>query len=539
MLGVRSARPLTSITFPTRRAAHSTIHSVLAVAALVGACAGPSGDSRSQGGGSGGSGGQNASGGSKSGGNGGGGTSSGGNNAGGSDDSGGAGGSGGTGGGGSHASGGNFGSGGDGSGGNFVSGGAGSSGKGGSAGGNAGGHTGGVSGAGGAINQNGGAGGSGGGASGGSSGGGGSSLTDAAVDVPVDTAPSITYALPPPNQGMNQFNIPGCQQGVATSPGGGNCTPGQNACEGTKQGAQVNFLCTRFMLFSDEMTQAASDDGLSGFNYGVVGHDMDTGGIDGNYNNACCQCYQLVYSLPETIAQQNSNGPSAIPIPPPLVVQAFNTAAGGPKNFDVFMGAGGFGAFNACDPSASMKSQSGKYLYTQFPSEGEPGSGGVNAATQIPVCQVKNAVTTASLSAQACQDAVATSCSKFASSSTHMTEQSIASCKQSNDPNSYYHMNWKVYAKRVQCPTHLMEVTGCKLQTQSGVDAVNAAVKTPDQAAADASFKSGYTVTTMQDCCMPTCAWQNNVSGQNIPVTGKYNSFYACNQDAVPMTESQ
>ncbi len=370
-----------------------------------------------------------------------------------------------------------------------------------------------------------------------SSGGGGSVSSDAAVDAPADTSSSTIYVLPPPNQGRNQFNIPGCQPGVATSPGGGNCTPGQNACEGTKQGAQVNFICPRFMLFSDEMIQAASDDGLAGFNYAVVGHDLDSGGVDGNYSNSCCQCYQLVFSLPENTAQVNGNGASAIPIPPPLVVQSFNTAAGGGQNFDVFMGAGGFGAFNACDPSSSKTSPSGKYLYTQFPTEGEPGSGGVNAATQLPACQSNNLVTTATLSSTACQSSVATACSKFASSSTQMTNESIRSCTQSNDPNSYYHMNWKIYAKRVECPTHLTEVTGCKLASQNQPP-VNVAVKTPEQAAADSSFKSGYTITTMQDCCMPTCAWQNNVSGQNLPTVGKYDSFYSCNQNGVPVTET-
>jgi hypothetical protein len=192
------------------------------------------------------------------------------------------------------------------------------------------------------------------------------------VDAPADTATSISYALPPPNQGMNQFNIPGCQAGVATSPGGGNCTPGQNACEGTKQGAQVNFLCTRFMLFSDEMIQAAADDGLAGFNYAVVGHDLDSGGIDGTYANSCCQCYQLVFSLPENTAQVNGNGASAIPIPPPLVVQSFNTSAGGGKNFDVFMGAGGFGAFNACDPTLPRRASPGNTSTRSSPPKASP-----------------------------------------------------------------------------------------------------------------------------------------------------------------------
>jgi hypothetical protein len=243
-----------------------------------------------------------------------------------------------------------------------------------------------------------------------------------------------------------------------------------------------------------------------------------------------------VYSLPENVAQVNGNGAAAIPIPPPLVVQSFNTAAGGGKNFDVFMGAGGFGAFNACDPNGSPKSPSGKYLYTQFPVEGEPGSGGVNAATQIAGCQKNNLANTETLSSKTCQDNVATACGKFKSSSTTMTEQSINSCIQSNNPDSYYHINWKVYAKRVECPVHLTEVTGCKLTAQ-GLPAANPKVKTPEQAAADSSFKSGYTTTTMQDCCMPTCAWQNNTTGQGLKVEGQYNSFYSCNQNGVPVTQ--
>jgi hypothetical protein len=395
-------------------------------------------------------------------------------------------------------------------------------------GGNKSGGTGGVAGDGGSSAQSGGAG----GASpyGGSSGSGGASR-----DAAADASASTSYALPPPNQSMNQFYIQGCQAGVATSPGGGNCTPGQNACEGTKSGAQINFICPREMLFSDEMAQAAADDGNGGMNYGVVGHDADTGGIDST-SNSCCQCYQLVFSLPENVAQVGGNGAAAIPIPPPLVVQSFNTAAGGGKNFDIFMGAGGFGAFNSCDPNASQKSASGKYLYTQFPQEGEPGSGGVNAATQIAGCQSNNVVTTATLSSSTCQDNVATACGKFASASSSMTNESIRSCTKSNDANSYYHMNWKIYAKHVECPAHLMEVTGCKLAAQ-GLPAANPTVKSPDQAAADSSFKPGYTITTMQDCCMPTCAWQNNVTGQNVPVTGKYNSFYSCDQNGVPRTE--
>jgi len=357
--------------------------------------------------------------------------------------------------------------------------------------------------------------------------------------------PPVSYMLPPPDRCHDQDFIPydynaktGCLDGDTTTACGGKCQV-INACsESTtsKPHADVTFMCPRNLLFSPEMEQAVADDGLTGFHYAVVGHDVDKGGIDGQADSACCQCYQLVFSLPENVAQVGGNGAAAIPIPPPLVVQSFNTSAGGGRNFDVFMGAGGFGAFNACDPNASMTSASGKYLYTQFPPEGEPGAGGVNAATQLAACKgTDNLVSTESLSSTTCQAEVATSCGKFKSSSTTMTNESITSCTQSNQPDSYYHMNWKIYAKRVECPTHLIEVTGCKLAAQ-GLDPVNPAVMTPGQAAADSSFKSGYTITTMQDCCMPTCAWQNNVKGQNVPVVGDYNSFYSCDQNGVAVT---
>jgi hypothetical protein len=360
-----------------------------------------------------------------------------------------------------------------------------------------------------------------------------------------------SYALNPPKQCDNQFFVSGCQNGVASSTCGGVCSAA-NACEDISQkpNADVGFLCPRFALESSEMAQAAVDDfGASPpFNYAIVGHDVDQNGLDGTAKSACCQCYQLVYDLPENEAQVNGGGASAIAIPKPVIVQAFNTSAGGGQNFDLFMGAGGFGAFNACDPAfSSMKSPSGLYLYSSFPEQGEPGSGGVNAATQLAGCKTnENLVTAATLSSATCVANVQSACMSFASST--LTPQAVAdsiqSCTKSNDAASYYHLNWQVYAKKIECPTHLTQVTGCKLAPQ-GLPAANPNVTTPAQAAADSSFKATtsngthYTTTTMQDCCKPTCAWQDWVTGSNggLTAVGQYNSFYSCNQTGVPVTE--
>ncbi len=360
-----------------------------------------------------------------------------------------------------------------------------------------------------------------------------------------------TYALPPPRQCDNQFFVQGCQRGMASTTCGGVCAAA-NACEDTSQkpGADVGFLCPRFGLQSAEMLQAAVDDfgAAAPFNYAIAGHDVDMNGLDGTARSSCCQCYQLVYSLPENEAQVMGNGASAIAIPKPLIVQAFNTSAGGGQNFDIYMSAGGFGGFNACDPAFSgMKSASGLYLYSTFPEQGEPGSGGLNAATQLDGCKNgQNLVTAATLSSATCVSNITNACHLFASST--LTSQALAdsvqSCVKSNDAASYYHINWQVYAKRIECPSHLTQVTGCKLAPQ-GLPVADPNVITPAQAAQDPSFKSmsgfgsHYSTTTMQDCCKPTCAWQDWVTGSmgGLTATGQYNSFYTCDQTGTPVTE--
>jgi hypothetical protein len=78
-----------------------------------------------------------------------------------------------------------------------------------------------------------------------------------------------------------------------------------------------------------------------------------------------------------------------------------------------------------------------------------------------------------------------------------------------------------------------------------GLPAVNPNVTTAAQASANSSFrsKSGsgtrLWTSTMQDCCMPSCAFQDNVTGRGLKAQGLYNSFYSCDKSGVPMTEAQ
>jgi hypothetical protein len=355
-----------------------------------------------------------------------------------------------------------------------------------------------------------------------------------------------SYALNAPNPCSNQFSVATCTKGDTSSTCGGACVnsygaTASNVCESGKPGVPVNYICPRYMLFSDEMTQAAIDDNNNtAFNYGVVGHDPDPGGVDpppdSGLSSSCCHCYQLVF-----VAGQQGLGPD-VPMPKAMIVQSINTAAGGANNFDIFMGAGGFGAFDGCAAvnGVSLSNAQNPPMYSSFPPQGESCCGGVDVYNSFQSqCEANATITQASLSASACQSAISAACDLATGSSAEVTNTTRASCIQTNQPTSFYHQNFTAYAMGVACPTHLTEVTGCKLQPL-GMPEPDPTVTTAAQAAADSRFKSGYTTTTMQDCCMPTCAWSNNVTGASMlagTAAGDYNSFYSCDINGVPWTE--
>ena len=296
------------------------------------------------------------------------------------------------------------------------------------------------------------------------------------------------------------------------------------------------------MLFSDEMKQAAVDDAAANgwgtgsdpaFNYGVVGHDTDGAGLDqGAGSSTCCQCYQLVFEKPEPGSAQ----PPGLPIPKPMIVQSFNTAAGGGKNFDLFMGAGGFGAFNGCVSGSYPGTQTttfGQFQYTSFPADFN-GQGGIKFLN-LDECKTNGGSTVASLTSAACQSRIGLLCDAANAATDATTSTTRSSCKESNLLASAYHQNWTVRAKKVECPTALTRVTGCRL-APAGLPQPDPRAKTV--AAADGSFLSGFTTTTMQDCCKPTCAWKDYTTGAGLVPSGRWSSFYSCDQNGVPITST-
>jgi hypothetical protein len=276
------------------------------------------------------------------------------------------------------------------------------------------------------------------------------------------------------------------------------------------------FMCVRDMVYSPEFKVAEADDFAMATNpqfvYGVVGHDKDTGGLDTESGgNACCQCYQLIFTSPR-------DNVSGVATPKPMIVQAFNTGAGGGKNFDIFMGDGGEGANTAgCNA---------QYMNT-YPSIGQPNNGGIRALT-VSQCANNNMYSSSTIATMSCQDAIASDCEMIKSSNTSVQSTTQDSCEETNQPQNLYHLNWNVMAKRIECPANLTRVTGCKLNSQGLPAADPTAVDM--SSAAGKGFSSGYTTTTMQDCCRPTCAYKGNVTGAD----GTYKQFYTCDASGNP-----
>lgn len=362
----------------------------------------------------------------------------------------------------------------------------------------------------------------------------------------------VSYRLPPPSYCHAWDYVKDCIPGDRNSACGGVCYT-INACsesQTSKPGADVTFICPRFMLHSPEMLQAAIDDGNEEYLYAVVGHDADFGFIDGDEVSTCGQCYQIIYAWPspdnERQVQLNpdnvSNPASAVPIPKPIIAQSFNTAATR-NTFDIYMGGGGFGAHNGCGPGLSATSTSGQYLYESYPEEGGH-SGGVKPITHWSECKNQYQwVTEASLGSEKCQDRVTETCNKITHADPKITEYARKSCIEANQVKSLHHANWSVYVRRVECPEAITRVTGLKLLNQ-GLPKVDGLI-TAEQAAKDNSFwKKGsngkmYETTTMEDCCRPSCAAADWVEKKGLPADPDYRVFYSCDRAGVPITQPE
>lgn len=255
----------------------------------------------------------------------------------------------------------------------------------------------------------------------------------------------------------------------------------QSGCTGGGN-EKLGWSCPHLMLLSPDMQLAAQADGNTWAVYGVAGV--------GNTND-CGSCYQLEIT--------GTNG-SPMPSPNKYIVQGVNTGGDlSNAQFDILLGAGGFGIFDACSSDCHTRSCSTNCNAPQF-------TGGFSAWTPDNNCYGGGVHS-------------ADDCSKLTSTNSFADATLLYGCPTAITRN--YHVNFQVQWARVQCPESLYKVVGIRRK-----DDTNYPLPQPNMQLS----QRGRTTTTM-DCCKPTCAWRQNVESFTDPT---FPQVYNCNKEGMP-----
>ena len=188
------------------------------------------------------------------------------------------------------------------------------------------------------------------------------------------------------------------------------------------------------------------------------------------------------------------------PSPNKYIVQAVNTGSDvSSGQFDILVGAGGFGIYDACSSDCQ---------YGQVCSGGHCNSpyysGNFAAWTPDGNCYgggVHNP----------------SGCSKLVTSSSHTfaDDTLLYGCPEAIKRG--FHANFDVQWQKVQCPPSLYKVTGLRRKDDGEHPAPKLGLTLSN---------SGRTTTTM-DCCKSTCAWRQNIASFTDP---QFPQVYTCNK---------
>jgi hypothetical protein len=268
------------------------------------------------------------------------------------------------------------------------------------------------------------------------------------------------------------------------------------------EGEQLNtaFACPHMLMFSTDMTLAAQYDHLDNdFLYAVCGGMSDL---------ECGRCYQVQPYDAET--QWNDTLKKR-----QLIVQVINSGFDvAPGHFDIFMGGGGFGFYTACNKDCRTNYCSGgactKGMYEGDYNAWNPVSDNCYGGGVSMKLQTKTVT-------EACNHLVGNS-----NSTDYKDRALVQSCVDAN--LNLYHQNFlSTNSVAVHCPEGLVRLTGLKRADEDALPFPH-----PDNPLTTHCRGSGtsFCMTTMQDCCLPSCSWMNK--GTPDPVWGQVD---ACKED--------
>lgn len=276
-----------------------------------------------------------------------------------------------------------------------------------------------------------------------------------------------------------------------------------SACSNGGWDATYAFACPHQAMLTQDMQLAASFDVFNeDFVYALAGSGTD---------QECGKCYQVQLLDAERVW---------LPDFPQLIVQIINSGYDVmPGQMDLFMGGGGFGYFTACNRDCPSKfCQGGKcaqgmydgdfaaWTQAHFMDPNVCYSGGIKWLNESSLEHLK----------QMCKSL----------SGTQTTYKDLAlydSCVLTNE--QMFHQNFvSTKYTRVQCPEGLYRLTGIRRQDDDLWKPAQ-----PDhvleQSCQGSRADGHYCVTTMQDCCVPSCSWEGKVD--TVPGYGRVDRCYA------------
>jgi hypothetical protein len=254
------------------------------------------------------------------------------------------------------------------------------------------------------------------------------------------------------------------------------------------------YACPYTMLLSNDMIGAARMDGFEPTElvYAVAGASSD---------RDCGACYQI--QLLDAEREWRNDFPL-------LVVQSINSGFDVMSyQLDIFMGAGGFGYFTACNSDCRWRACqgggcAGEGMYdTNFDdwtSQAQFGDannicygGGIKWDT--------SAIDHTELVAK---------CKRLITTDNWRDSATLDSCVRSNE--AMLHQNFvSSRIARVQCPQGLYRLTGMRRSDDDNFPLPSLTLPLDQQCSGDRS-QGHYCVTTMQDCCKPSCSWPGKTS---------------------------
>jgi hypothetical protein len=262
-----------------------------------------------------------------------------------------------------------------------------------------------------------------------------------------------------------------------------------SACANGGRGGEYAFACPHHAMLSLDMELAAKYDNLQEFVYATAGSGGDAD---------CGTCFQVQLLDAERVWKPDF---------PQLIVQVtnsgFDVMAG---QLDLFMGAGGFGYFNACSRDCSSNFCQGgpcaeglydgdfaAWTQAHYPDVNNCYSGGVKWLNETSNKQMEILCKALSNGQQQYKDLVL-----------------FDSCVKTN--RQLFHQNFlSTRYRRVQCPPGLVKLTGMQRQDDDAYPLPSTSHDL-DQSCQGSREGGHYCVTTAQDCCCSSCSWGGKVA---------------------------